>query len=142
MITATRRIQFCVGHRVHQHESKCRNLHGHNLVVFFTAQGSDTELDALGRVIDFSVLKAKLGGWVDEHWDHGFVLWAADDEGLAALSCMKEQKLHLLPYNPTSENMAHYLLHVVAPEVLKGTGVELVKVVLWETENCSAEATL
>ncbi len=38
MITATRRVQFCAGHRVHRHESKCRNLHGHNYVAFFTAE--------------------------------------------------------------------------------------------------------
>ena len=54
MITCTRRIQFCAGHRVMGHEGKCRNLHGHNYVVFVTAQAD--ELDSVGRVIDFSVL--------------------------------------------------------------------------------------
>ena len=38
--------------------------------------------------------------------------------------------------------MARYLLEVVGPEQLAGTGVRLVKVVLWETENCFAEVRL
>src|SRR5262249_22784820 len=55
MITATRRIQFAAGHRVFGHEGKCRYLHGHNFVALVTAAADD--LDAVGRVIDFGVLK-------------------------------------------------------------------------------------
>ena len=136
-VTCTRRIQFCAGHRVHNHESKCRNLHGHNYVALFTASA---ELDSLGRVIDFSVLKEKLGGWIDEKWDHGFLLWDKDDEAVGIVRQMPGQKLFLMPLNPTAENMALYLLAVVAPEVLKGTGVEITNVRVWETENCYADA--
>lgn len=28
-VRAVRRIQFCAGHRVRNHESKCKNIHGH-----------------------------------------------------------------------------------------------------------------
>jgi 6-pyruvoyltetrahydropterin/6-carboxytetrahydropterin synthase len=140
-ITATRRVQFCAGHRIPQHESKCRNLHGHNYVALLTAVGVDKNLDELGRVVDFSVLKDCLGGWVDQNWDHGFVLSVADMQGRAALEAFgPEQKLYLLDRIPTAENMARHLLDVVGPDVLRGTGVRLVKVVLWETENCYAEA--
>lgn len=143
-ISATRRIQFCAGHRVHRHESKCRNLHGHNYVAFFTATAvADAEqpLDELGRVIDFGVLKERLGGWIDRHWDHGFVAWKEDTEALAALDKIDGQKIFLLDSNPTAENMAAHLLHAVGPTVLAHTGVELEKVVLWETENCYAEVS-
>ena len=140
-IQAVRRIQFCSGHRVLGHERKCANNHGHNYLAFFHAEADD--LDDVGRVIDFSVLKEKLGGWVDDNWDHGFVYYAEDEE-LAGLyrAQLKNHKHFVLPYNPTAENMARYLLEVVGPEQLKGTGVHLVKVVLWETENCFAEVTL
>lgn len=140
MITCTRRIQFCAGHRVMGHEGKCRNLHGHNYVVFVTAQAD--ELDSVGRVIDFSVLKEKVGGWIDEHWDHGFVLWHEDYEAIAAVTYSPDQKVAFMPTNPTAENMADYLLRNACPIVLKGTGVVVTKVVVWETENCYAEATL
>ena len=52
------------------------------------------------------------------------------------------EKVHVIDRNPTAENMADYLLRVVGPEQLAGTDVTLIKVVLWETENCCAEARL
>lgn len=140
MITCTRRIQFCSGHRVAGHESKCANLHGHNYVVLVTATAD--ALDSVGRVIDFSVLKEKVGGWIDQHWDHGMVLWQQDDVALSLVRAMPGQKLHELPFNPTAENMAAYLLHAVCPVVLQRTGVYATRVVVWETENCCAEASL
>ena len=140
MITCTRRLQFCSGHRVHGHEGKCRHLHGHNYVVMLTA--SADALDNLGRVIDFSVLKARLGGWIDQHWDHGCVIWDGDTEAQAAVLACQPAKLFLLPSNPTAENMADYLLRVVGPEVLADTGIGLTAVRLWKTENCYADATL
>ena len=139
-ITAVRRLQFAAGHRVWQHESKCNNLHGHNYVAFFHAQAP--ALDSLGRVIDFSVLKTHLGNWIDTNWDHGFIYHKDDAETLAALQQVKGQKLFALPTNPTAENMADYLLRIVCPKALEGTNVQVVKVILWETENCYVEAVL
>jgi 6-pyruvoyltetrahydropterin/6-carboxytetrahydropterin synthase len=111
-------------------------------VAQFTAvrYDTDTRLDELGRVIDFSVLKDAIGGWIDEHWDHGFIIWDEDNELGDALETIPDQKLFRLDYNPTAENMAYYLLTVVCPHVLRETGVRVVKVRLWETENCYAEA--
>ncbi len=97
--TCTRRIQFCCGHRVHRHEGKCANLHGHNYVLFVTAQGS---LDSVGRVIDFSVLKERIGGWIDQNWDHGFVLGVEDQHARICVEGMGGQKLHLTPLQPNS----------------------------------------
>ena len=140
MIECTRRIRFCAGHRVWKHESKCAWLHGHNYVAFFHAAAD--ELDELGRVIDFSVLAERLGGWVDEHWDHGFILHREDEEAKAAVEKVAGQRLFLLDANPTAEYLADYLLRQVAPEALAGTGVQVVKVVLWESESSFAEARL
>src|SRR5262245_376619 len=107
MITATRRLQFSMGHRVHGHEGKCRWLHGHNFVAFCTAASSD--LDSVGRVIDFGVLKEKVGGWIEREWDHGFVVWEGDDEAQRALRMVAGQKVYVLPSNPTAENLAEHL---------------------------------
>jgi 6-pyruvoyltetrahydropterin/6-carboxytetrahydropterin synthase len=139
-ISCVRRIQFCCGHRVHRHESKCANLHGHNYVAFFHATAP--ALDPLGRVIDFGVLKARLGEWIDVEWDHGFVLWNEDAAAIGAMDAMPGQKLYLMDRNPTAENMALHLLHDVAPALMEGTGVRVTRVVLWETENCYAEVSL
>jgi 6-pyruvoyltetrahydropterin/6-carboxytetrahydropterin synthase len=84
------------------------------------------QLDALGRVIDFSELKTRLGGWIDTYWDHGFVLHEDDIEALEALKKVAGQKLHTLKANPTVENLADYLLRAVAPRELADTGVQVV----------------
>lgn len=140
MITCTRRIQFCSGHRVYGHESKCAHLHGHNYVAMLTAHAD--ALDSVGRVIDFGVLKERVGGWIDQNWDHGCVLWQGDGEALAAVESCLPAKVYRLPVNPTAENMADHLLRAVGPEVLADTGISLSAVRLWETENCYADATL
>lgn len=138
IVRCTRRVQFCAGHRIHGHENKCAHLHGHNYVALFHAVGT---LDPLGRVIDFSVLRQRLGGWIEAHWDHGFLLHEDDVEGRAALAGIAGQKLYLLDRNPTAENLALHLLEVVAPRELAGLGAEIVRVTLWETENCFAEVS-
>lgn len=141
MITCTRRIQFCAGHRVHKHEGKCAHPHGHNYVALFTAQAA--ELDAVGRVIDFSVLKEKIGGWIDKYWDHGFIYLSSDTQMKHIFERSEgDFKYHAMPRNPTAENMAWYLLHTVCPQVLKDTNVLVTEVTLWETENCYATVKL
>lgn len=137
---ATRRIQFCAGHRVLRHESKCANMHGHNYVALIEAAPVAGHLDDIGRVIDFSVIKRLMGGWIEAHWDHGFLAWEQDKEVLTALSYVNAQKYFLMPCNPTAENMAHYLLHEVAPKLFENTDAAITKVTIWETENCFAEA--
>jgi len=140
MITVARRIQFSAGHRLWKHEGKCASIHGHNYVVSFHATAE--KLDSVGRVVDFSVLKERLGGWIETHWDHGFICHKNDRLPQEAFSVIEDQKVFLLDDNPTAENLALYLLHVVGPQQLEGTGVKLVRVVLWETENCCAEVSL
>jgi len=139
-LRAVRRIQFCCGHRVLNHESKCANPHGHNYVALFHAE-YEKKQDELGRVVDFSVLKEKIGGWIDENWDHTFVLSSEDKDLIISLTKYHKKKIFVLQSNPTAENMAEYLLKCICPQVLTGTGVKIVKVVLWETENCYAEVS-
>lgn len=139
MTTITRRLTFETGHRVFGHEGKCANPHGHSYKLEIEAT-ADT-LDAIGRVIDFSVLKEKVGGWIDRFWDHGFIYFTGDAKMFQALH-LTGGKRFPLSANPTAENMAYYLLHVVCPQVLKDTGVRVTRVTLHETENCKAEVAL
>jgi len=114
-------------------------LHGHSYKVEIEACAP--ELDSVGRVMDFSLLKEKMGGWIDEHWDHGFLLWFKDAEAQFAINNLPNQKLYRVPYNPTAENIARHLLEDICPLVLRGTGVSVTRVIVRETENCSAEAS-
>jgi len=139
MIECTRRLKFDAGHRVHLHESKCRNAHGHQYIVFIHATAE--YLDKLGRIIDFSVLKEKFNSWIDQNWDHGFIYYEKDKEMEEALNMIEGQKKFALPYNPTAENLAKYLHSVVAVDAMKDTGITISKIVIWETENAFATVT-
>ena len=137
-LTIMRKIRFCAGHRLYRHGGKCEFFHGHNYVAEFYVTGADT--DSVGRVIDFADLKNRFKGWIDEHWDHGFVLNEQDENGIAAAKLVQPCKYFVLPYNPTAENLAKYLLEQVCPQLLEGTSVRATKVVIWETDEACAAA--
>jgi len=139
-MTIMRRIKFCAGHRLHKHGGKCEFFHGHNYVADFYVTGET--VDSVGRVIDFADLKRMFKGWIDEHWDHGFILSEQDQNGLHVIKQVEPCKYYTLPWNPTAENMARYLLDVVCPQLLSGTKVIATKVLIWETEDSFAEASL
>ena len=119
------------------HENKCSHLHGHNYRITFCCAGV---LDSLGRVIDFSVIKEKLCVWLEEHFDHRFLIWTEDPLADALLSL--DPKVVQVPFNPTAENIAEYLVTVVGPEQLRGTGVKLIRCDVEETRKCTATFTL
>lgn len=132
---ALRHHDFSYGHRVYGHESKCAHLHGHNGRVNFMVGAR--ELDKVGRVLDFSVIKSLLCDWVEREWDHRFLVW---DKDPAATPLYELDPIGtvFVDFNPTAENMAAHLLWKVGPEVLEGTGVTLIQVEVQETRKCSA----
>ena len=143
-VTATRYHDISCGHRVFGHESKCAHLHGHNYRVTFTCAAAEYEaaqVDDIGRVIDFSVIKAKLAMWLEDNWDHKFLVWREDDLE-AMLAQLDPEGVVTTIFNPTAENMAEYILTVVGPLQLEGTGVKLISVIVEETRKCSATASL
>lgn len=143
-LALVRRLRFCAGHRLFGHESKCAYLHGHNyrVDVEVVAAGGAATVDDVGRIVDFSLIKSRLLGWLDAHWDHAFILFTEDEGAIAAVRASRPSKLFLLPWNPTAENMARYLLEVVCPGVLSDLGIVARKVAVWETEEACAVAAL
>lgn len=139
LIRCTRRIEFDAAHRVMEHESKCRHLHGHRYAL--EASFSAASLDNLGRVVDFGVIKEKLGRWIDEHWDHATILFEKDKPLGEAIAAKTGQVIFYLPTNPTAENMAEYIFKTVCPELFAGMDIRCESIKLYETPNCSAEVT-
>lgn len=133
-LTANRYHDFSYGHRVYGHESKCSKIHGHNGRVTFHCEAPSQ--DALGRVIDFSVIKITLCQWIEDNWDHCFLVWENDPLKDKLLAVDTDDSIVVVPFNPTAENMALFLLNVVGPSVLEETGVKLVKVIMEETRKC------
>lgn len=155
MLSCTRKLHFCAGHRVLGHEGKCNYPHGHNYNVELTAV-TDVDLvpknytgnlitgqDTVGRVVDFSVLKHVYDTWIQQYWDHGFLIYEKDKELIKAFQDLEYAKLVTYDWNPTAENIANFLLR--DPHFVQGLAqyhVKVSKVVVHETENCFATAEL
>lgn len=156
MISITRQFGFDAGHRVLRHESKCATLHGHRYTAEVTVESP--ELDALGRVIDFSVLKSIVGQWIDDNWDHTMILHENDPLSLALRSprnvvpfafgtriadILGPRPAYILTgkRNPTAENLAEELA-IVATALLAPHNLTVTQVRLWETPNCYADWNL
>lgn len=135
MITAERYHDISCGHRVVGHEGKCRFLHGHNYRIHFTVEAK--ELDNVGRVVDFSVIKSVLCAWLEDNFDHKFLIWN-EDPLLDALQEVSSESLVIVPFNPTAENIAKYLVNVVAPQCFNTDDVQLIRCKVEETAKCSA----
>lgn len=148
MITCTRRLEFDAAHRLVNHEGKCKMLHGHRYVVeaSFVVQNSsqnqsnqDSNLDEIGRVVDFGIVKKILGSWIDENFDHNTILNIAD-KGLGnQVAAITGQKIYYMNCNPTAENIATHLLHKICPQLFANLPFKCFSIKVFETPNCSAE---
>jgi len=138
MITCTRRIEFDAAHRIMDHESKCKMLHGHRYALEVTFESA--KLDKLGRVIDFGTVREVLGKWIDDNFDHNVILNKADKKLGDEISKITKQKIYYLPNNPTAENIADYLLKKICPKLFASFSGKCVKIKLFETPNCFAES--
>lgn len=135
-----RTLAFDAGHRLKNHESKCAYIHGHRYTVHAYARPKEG-LDSLGRVIDFSSVKQKLGSWIDVSLDHQLILNHLDDELIEKVSpWCKFGSPFIMPYNPTAENIGKFLLQK-CQELFKDDNIEVFKIVVDETPNCSASVT-
>ena len=105
--TIIRKHEIHTGHRVYGHLGKCQNLHGHSYIIHFHCTA--TKLNELGMVIDFSIIKNTLCQWLDDNYDHRMLIWQEDPiaHSLKAI----DTTVTLVPYNPTAENIANYLLN-------------------------------
>lgn len=98
-------IEIDVGHRILQHESKCRHVHGHRLRIRIHA--SAEKLDTVGRIVDFGVIKEVIGGWLNNNLDHVFVANPQDP----ILNFLEENKLrHYVMEFPATEIACKHML--------------------------------
>lgn len=139
-ISCARAFYFDAAHRVVGHEGKCRNLHGHRYRVeaHFTSQ----KLDHLGMVVDFGVLRERLGKWVADHWDHAVILFDKDGELGEAIASVTDQNIYYLPYNPTAENLCRYLAEKIVPTLFAELEIRCVKLILSESPETSCQIIL
>ena len=102
MYTITKRLEVSGAHFLNlPYESKCKNLHGHNRIIYVTCRRE--LLDESGMVVDFVKIKE-----IVNRLDH-----ASINDILGGI-------------NPTAENIAHWLCdkipHCVRVEVQESEG--------------------
>ena len=146
MITITRRLEFDAGHRIPDHKSQCRNLHGHRYVLEITLVGEVIREEGSsdnGMLMDFSDVKALAKQHLVDVWDHAFLAYEKDTAVREFLDSLPGHKTVIIKSIPTVENLAQTAFDILKPVYRDryGTGLRLKKVVLHETPNCWAEVT-
>jgi 6-pyruvoyltetrahydropterin/6-carboxytetrahydropterin synthase len=133
MIKVTKTLRFHAGHRLLLHEGKCANVHGHTYHVDVTL-GTDHQLDDVGRVVDFGIVQEKIGAWIDQWFDHGFICQRGDP--IAGWLAFHKQKVYVMDDPPTAENIAIAILAICRLTFLPP--VKVVSVTVHETPTCAA----
>lgn len=141
----TRRLEFDAGHRIPNHGSQCRHLHGHRYAIEVTLSGPVIATAGAadeGMVMDFSEVKAIAQKQVVEPWDHAFLAWKQDRAVTAFLAGIPGHKTVLFDAPPTAEHLARTAFSILEPLYRDryGEGLQLQRVRLYETPNCWADA--
>ncbi|VFR16166.1 6-carboxytetrahydropterin synthase @ Queuosine biosynthesis QueD, PTPS-I [plant metagenome] len=143
-ISVTRRLEFDAGHRIPDHRSQCRNLHGHRYVLEITLSGEvlDTPGESdNGMVMDFSEIKSIAKAHIVDVWDHAFLVFQGDTAVRGFLETLPDHKTVVLDCIPTAENLARIVFRTLAPHYHGhyGQALRLTRVRLFETPNCWAD---
>lgn len=142
----TRKLEFDAGHRIPDHTSQCRHLHGHRYTIEITLTGKI--IDAAGRpdsgmVMDFAEVKAIAKAHIVDPWDHAFLVFREDRKVVDFLASIPGHKTVVLEVIPTAENLAELAFRTLDPLYRNtyGNHLRLERVRLYETPNCWADAT-
>jgi 6-pyruvoyltetrahydropterin/6-carboxytetrahydropterin synthase len=141
----TRRLEFDAGHRIPDHASQCRHLHGHRYALEVTLSGEVIRADGSpvnGMVMDFSEVKAIAKTHVVDAWDHAFLVHRGDRAVADFLASLPGHKTVVLDMVPTAENLAALAFRILDPlyHDSYGNHLRLERVRLFETPNCWADA--
>lgn len=160
----SREISIDAGHRVTEHNSKCRNLHGHRYTIQAWCSGQlFSEGEQGGMVLDFGFIKDEMMAHIDAAFDHSFIFWVDDllcremfglndnDFGRTVDHAIRQKgsflgrgrgdtKICVLPCIPTAECLARFWFDTLAPRVIERSNgrANLVCIKVWETPNCWA----
>lgn len=141
----TRRLEFDAGHRIPNHDSQCRHLHGHRYALEVTLSGDIITADGAseqGMVLDFSEVKAIAQRHVVDAWDHAFLAWRGDQQVVSFLAGLSGHKTVVFDSPPTAEYLALTAFRILDAVYRDkyGNNLKLDNVRLYETPNCWADA--
>lgn len=131
-----------MAHRVMNHNSKCRNLHGHRYKIEVGVDDRkilDAGASNEGMVIDYSDLKRVMMEEIDEVYDHNSVFHEKDPirKHIESISSYQYKQPKFVPFIPTAENLSQWWF-VLLKKKLDVLGVKIRFVKVWETLNSTA----
>lgn len=130
MTTSIRRwVETDTGHRVPNHKSKCKHMHGHRYRWEAEVEGdvvAEQGVSEEGMLIDFSDVSKILNEKIHDVVDHAFIVYENDEEALAALKIMGDgHRTVTVPFIPTAENLAKWAFEQVSPYIETSYGNSL-----------------
>jgi 6-pyruvoyltetrahydropterin/6-carboxytetrahydropterin synthase len=125
-VVVGRTIEFDMAHRLPFHGGKCRSLHGHRYQVEVSLRGniisaescSFEERGRSGMVIDYGDVRSILTALVFEPFDHSVTLHEGDPL-VSLIQSIPGQKLNVVPFMPTAEELACFFYTTLSREFLK-----------------------
>ena len=136
----TRRLEFDAGHRIPNHTSQCKHLHGHRYAIEITLSGdiiANEGQSEQGMVMDFADVKRIAKEKLVDVWDHAFLVYRGDRVVSDFLASLPEHKTVILNAVPTAENLAQIAFNILDPayQDIYGNQLRLERVRLYETPN-------
>jgi len=139
MFRVEKRFTFPMGHRLSKNKGRCFSIHGHNFIVLVGVKASD--LDENDMVIDFSNLKALVGGFLDG-LDHCLLLNEADSDMAVKLLGLG-MRVITVDHDPTAEKLAKDIFESIEKALDKMYPQVLMDyVTVYENENSKATYSL
>ena len=144
MLTITKRLEFDAGHRIPQHKSQCRNLHGHRYALEITLEGEPIDDPASsdhGMLMDFTDVKTLAKEHLVDLWDHAFLVHDGDTLIRGLLAQIPGHKTVVLDRVPTAENLVAIAFGILDPLYTErfGNHLQLRKLRLYETPTSWAD---
>ncbi len=139
-VRISKEFNFDMAHALLGYDGLCRNIHGHSYTLVVTVIGSPIIDDASpknGMLIDFKDLKSIIRSTIVDRFDHALVLNADTPKDLLEMMMKNYEKIVLLPYQPTTENMIADMAAQI--KVLLPSNLGLYSLRLRETPTSYAE---
>lgn len=96
-------------------------------------------------IVDFGIIKDRLGGWIDRNWDHTAILQSDDPDPavphIVESNASYGRPVYFMKDPPTAENLARELF-VVAAALFNTDHISISSIVIYETPNCSGQYEL
>ena len=139
-VRVSKEFNFEMAHALWNYDGLCRHIHGHSYKLLISIIGepiSGSSSPKLGMVMDFGDLKALVKGPIVDFFDHALVINREAEKHIPEEPNEMYEKVHLVDFQPTCENLVIYIAEKV--KALLPAGIGLFSVKLYETATSYAE---